>query len=63
VIAGLAGQGIPPFDAASLGVYLHAAAGEMVKNELGDTGMLASDLLPVLPKAIRRLKGLLLRGE
>jgi len=62
-IAGLAGQGISPFDAASLGVYLHAAAGEMVKNELGDTGMLASDLLPVLPKTIRRLKGLHLRGE
>ena len=55
-IAGLAGQGIPPFDAASLGVYLHAAAAEIVRDELGDTGMLASDLLPVLPKVIKRLK-------
>jgi NAD(P)H-hydrate epimerase len=55
-IAGLAGQGIPPFDAASLGVYLHAAAGELVKDELGDTGMLASDLLPMLPKVIKGLK-------
>ncbi len=57
-IAGLAGQGIPPFDAASLGVYLHAAAGELVKDELGDTGMLASDLLPVLPKVIKGLREL-----
>jgi NAD(P)H-hydrate epimerase len=55
-IAGLAGQGIPPFDAASLGVFLHAAAGELVKDELGDTGMLASDLLPVLPKVIKGLR-------
>lgn len=55
-IAGLAGQGMPLFDAAVLGVYLHAAAGEMVKREMGDAGMLATDLLPALPKAIRELK-------
>ena len=55
-IAGLAGQGMPPFDAAVLGVYLHAAAGEMVKDEFGDTGMLASDLLPALPRVIKELK-------
>jgi len=61
-IAGLAGQGISPFDAASLGVYLHAAAGELVKDDLGDTGMLASDLLPVLPKVIKGLRELSLRG-
>jgi len=55
-IAGLAGQGLPPFDAAVLGVYLHAAAGELVKCELGDAGMLATDLLPALPRAIKELK-------
>ncbi|MFA5077921.1 MAG: NAD(P)H-hydrate dehydratase [Dehalococcoidia bacterium] len=55
-IAGLAGQGITPFDAAVLGVHLHAAAGEMVRRELGDTGMLATDLLPALPKVIKELK-------
>ena len=47
---------MPPFDAAVLGVYLHAAAGEMVKDELGDAGMLASDLLPALPRTIKELK-------
>ncbi|MFH1647714.1 MAG: NAD(P)H-hydrate dehydratase [Chloroflexota bacterium] len=56
VIAGLVAQGLPPYDAASLGVYLHAAAGEMVKNKLGDAGMIASDLLPALPLAIKNLK-------
>jgi NAD(P)H-hydrate epimerase len=55
-IAGLAGQGLPPFDAAVLGVYLHAAAGELVKNELGDAGTLATDLLPALPRVIKELK-------
>jgi hypothetical protein len=30
----------------------------MVREELGDAGMVASDLLPVLPKVIKKLKGL-----
>ena len=46
----------PLFDAAAAGVYLHAAAGDMVRAELGDAGMTASDLLPVLPRAIKRIK-------
>jgi NAD(P)H-hydrate epimerase len=56
VISGLAAQGLNLFDAASLGVYLHGEAGERVRAELGDTGMIASDLLPVLPKIIKGLK-------
>ncbi|MBN1161932.1 MAG: NAD(P)H-hydrate dehydratase [Dehalococcoidales bacterium] len=56
VIAGLAGQGLKPYDAASLGVYLHGAAGEKVKDEIGDAGMIASDLLPALPRIIKQLK-------
>jgi hydroxyethylthiazole kinase-like uncharacterized protein yjeF len=55
-IAGMVSQGLSLFDAASCGVYLHGLAGEMVKNALGDAGMLASDLLPALPRAIRQLK-------
>ncbi|MFC2013120.1 NAD(P)H-hydrate dehydratase [Chloroflexota bacterium] len=57
VIAGLVAQGLPLFDAAACGVYLHAAAGEMVRDKTGDTGMIASDLLPVLPLVIRQIKG------
>jgi len=56
IIAGLAGQGLKLFDAAALGVYLHGEAGEKVWAELGDTGMIASDLLPVLPRVIKELK-------
>jgi hydroxyethylthiazole kinase-like uncharacterized protein yjeF len=56
VIAGLVAQGLMPFEAASLGVYLHGRAGEMVKEKIGDAGMIASDLLPVLPLTIKELK-------
>jgi hydroxyethylthiazole kinase-like uncharacterized protein yjeF len=55
-IAGLLAQGLAPFDAATLGVYLHSAAGRLVRDELGDMGALAGDLLPRLPLAIRALK-------
>ena len=55
-IAGLAAQGLPLFEAASLGVYLHGRAGEAVREALGDAGMLASDLLPELPRVIKGLK-------
>ncbi len=56
VIAGLRAQGLSLFDAAALGVYLHGEAGGMVKAKLGDAGMMASDLLPVLPLVIKQLK-------
>jgi len=56
-IAGLLAQGLSPFDAAACGVYLHGKAGEMVKARLGDAGMIATDLLPVLPQVIKQLKG------
>ncbi|MDO8567984.1 MAG: NAD(P)H-hydrate dehydratase [Dehalococcoidales bacterium] len=56
VIGGLLAQGLAYFDAASLGVYLHGHAGERIREQLGDTGMVASDLLPALPRAIRDLK-------
>ena len=55
-IAGLAAQGLKPYDAAALGVYLHGAAGDKIRNEMGDAGMIASDLLPALPLMIKQLK-------
>ncbi len=55
-IAGLAAQGLSLFDAAACGVYLHGKAGEIVRNKLGDTGTIATDLLPVLPLVIKQLK-------
>ncbi len=56
VIGGLLGQGLDPFDAAVCGVYLHSAAAELVRDKLGEAGMLAGDLLPALPRAIKAIK-------
>ena len=55
-IAGLLSQDVSPEDSAVLGVYLHGMTGETVCDKLGDTGMVASDLLPELPLTIRMLR-------
>ena len=55
-IAGLLSQGMSLEEAAALGVYVHGAAGDRVREELGDTGMIASDLLTALPLAIKELR-------
>jgi NAD(P)H-hydrate epimerase len=47
VIGGLIAQGIPLGDAAKLGVYLHAIAGDLAAKE-GERGMIATDLFPYL---------------
>jgi hydroxyethylthiazole kinase-like uncharacterized protein yjeF len=56
IIGGLLAQGLSPINSATLGVYLHGAAAEEVRNSLGDSGMLASDLLPELPRRIKALR-------
>jgi len=54
-IVGLLSQGLAPFEAAVLGGYLHGLAGELARLEIGEAGMMAGDLLPRLPLAIRQL--------
>lgn len=56
IIAGILARGLMPYDAARLGVYIGCEAGEMLRNILGDTGMIASDLLQALPVVIKQLK-------
>ncbi len=57
-IVGLLAQGVAPFAAAILGGYVHGLAGELARQTLGEAGMVAGDLLPQLPEAIRRLAAL-----
>lgn len=61
VLAGLVGsllaQGLPPFDAAHVGTYLHGLAGDRLARRLGDAGLLASELADELPLARRELCG------
>ena len=57
-VAGLMAQGLGPFEAACCGAYVHAAAAEGLRRDLGDAGLLASDLLPELPRTLRELRSL-----
>lgn len=53
MIAGYLAQGIAPFEAACLGVYLHGAAGEVLREELGSAGLLAGEIARALPRAVK----------
>lgn len=57
MIGGYMAQGLEPFQAAALGVYLHAATGESLRRQLGDGGLLASELADELPRAVNELRG------
>jgi NAD(P)H-hydrate epimerase len=57
-IGALLAQGLAPFDAARLGVYLHGSAGDAGRERFGDAGLLASDLPDGLAIARKRLVGL-----
>jgi ADP-dependent NAD(P)H-hydrate dehydratase len=55
LIAALVGQGLMPFTAAQLGVYLHGLAGDLARNVLGEVSLTAADLLDYLPRAFLSL--------
>ncbi len=56
LIAALACQGLSPFDAARLGVYLHGLAGDLAAAELGQQSLIASDLVRFLPQAFKQYR-------
>ncbi len=58
IIGGLLAQGVAGYDAAIAGVYLHGAAGERWRADNGNAGLLAGDLLPLLPRIAEELRGL-----
>jgi ADP-dependent NAD(P)H-hydrate dehydratase / NAD(P)H-hydrate epimerase len=58
-IAGLMAQDVEPFEAAGLGVYLHASAAELYAQDYGPSGLLASEVAAGLARAAARLR----RGE
>lgn len=50
IVASLLGQKMNAFEAAALAVHVHGRAGDVAASELGQRGMIASDLLKSLPK-------------
>lgn len=57
-IGALLAQGLAPFAAARLGVYLHGLSGDWVRDRYGDAGGLASDLPEGMAIARKRLVSL-----
>lgn len=53
MIVSLLGQKLPPLEAAACGAWLHGAAGDISEKEIGQYGMLPSDLLQVLPRLLK----------
>ena len=62
-IGALLAQGLTPYAAARLGVYLHGAAGDMGRERFGDAGLLASDLPDAIAISRRRLAGVAERRQ
>jgi NAD(P)H-hydrate epimerase len=55
-IVGMRAQGLGSFEAALVGAYLHGLTGELGREALGEAGVVAGDLMGMLPLAIRRLR-------
>jgi ADP-dependent NAD(P)H-hydrate dehydratase len=56
LITALGAQGMEPFAAAQLGVYLHGLAGDIGAQELGEESLIASDLPRFLPRAFQEYR-------
>ncbi len=53
MIVSLLGQKLPPLEAAACAAWLHGAAGDLCAQEIGQYGMLPSDMLNVLPRLMK----------
>ncbi len=55
MIAGYLAQGVAPFEAACIGVYLHGATGEVLREEFGSAGVLAGEIAARLPRVVKEI--------
>ncbi len=53
MIVSLLGQKMPAMEAAAVAVWLHGAAGDRCARELGQYGMLPTDMLQILPRLMK----------
>ena len=53
ILLGLLGQGVPPLEAAACGAWLHGKAGDLCADEIGQYGMLPTDMLSHLPRLLK----------
>ncbi len=55
IIGGLLAQRLDPADACKLGVFIHGLSGDIIAEEIGEVGIIASDVANTLPKAFKKL--------
>lgn len=55
IIAALLSQGIPPLDAAQIGVFVHGLAGDIALKQSCDISLSASDIINCLPAAFAQV--------
>ena len=53
MITALLGQGVGPFEAAKAGAYLHGRAGDFAAKAGTRAGMIATDIIEYIPRALR----------
>lgn len=53
IIVSLLGQGLPPLEAAAAGAWIHGAAGDLCAEEIGQYGMLPTDMLTRIPRLMK----------
>ena len=56
IIGSLAAQGADPFEAAVMGVHIHALAGDLAAAKLSQTAMLPSDVIDCLPEVYAKIE-------
>ncbi len=57
LIAGFLAQGVEPFNAARLGVYIHGLAGDIAGEMVGIRSIMPTDIAEFIPEAIEVLEG------
>ena len=53
ILGSLLGQGLAPLEAAACGCWVHGAAGDQCARDLGQYGMLPTDMLNALPRLLK----------
>jgi NAD(P)H-hydrate epimerase len=57
MVGAFLGRGMDPLQALQAGVYLHGLAGDLARDDKGEEGLIAGDILEAIPAAIRRVQG------
>jgi NAD(P)H-hydrate epimerase len=56
LVAALLGQGLPAYEAAALGAWVHGRAGDLAAAQLGQVALVATDLIDFLPRVFREME-------